>query len=136
MANESPTEGLEPEDYAARIRAALAYARIDDKTAADSLHFSIRTLNRMLANTRSPTVPELKAIAKLTEVPLGFLVDGWRPRVRPRTAEQLLDEMRRISREMQELSNRQGRDIGLRDLERRQAEDPPSELPPAAAGGN
>jgi transcriptional regulator with XRE-family HTH domain len=65
------------DDLAARVRAAAAYAGLDEKRAAKAMGFSTRTLARLESGERDLSVPEAKALAAATGVPLRFLYDGW-----------------------------------------------------------
>ena len=92
--------------------------------------------NRLDAYEQMKTDPrpmELQVIADALDIPRDFLLaplskNG--PRLQTNTVEQLIDAMRRLTREAQELINQQGRDIGKRDLQRRAdagRSDPPRE---------
>lgn len=63
--------------YAARVRAARAYAKLDLDKLAKPLPFSWRTLSRIESGTRTLRVPEALIVAETTGVPLWFLLYGW-----------------------------------------------------------
>lgn len=69
--------GVADEDYGARVRAAQAYAGLDNEAFATALGFSSRTLDRLFGGTHPLTVPEARKIADVCKVPIGFLVEGW-----------------------------------------------------------
>lgn len=133
------------EDYGARIRAAQAYAGLEQGPFAEALGFSTRTLDRLFKNERDPTIPEVKKIAEVCRVPVGFLVEGWN------VARPIQDRLTDIERSLEEVAKRQptttkaiqeafedyaerlGPRIGKRPPRSRRSPDPRAEEPPAAA---
>lgn len=88
-----------------RVKAAVAYSRINRKRFAEKLGLDDpRTLDRTSAGQRPPTLPELRAIAKTSGVPLLFLTHGWSlyeglEKLRAQdanTADDLMDQLRRV----------------------------------------
>lgn len=62
---------------AARVRAARAYADIDQKPFASALGWSPRTLARVESGEKTDIGDDLQKISELTGVPLAFLAYGF-----------------------------------------------------------
>jgi transcriptional regulator with XRE-family HTH domain len=69
-----PTRG---DENAARVRAARAYAGIDQKTLADALGVSVQTYKRIESGVRPLLDGDAEVIAKRCGVPRGFLLEGF-----------------------------------------------------------
>lgn len=65
------------EAYAARIRAARAFAGLDQQTLATHFGVSKVTIKRMERGERETSMDELAEIAALCRVPLAFMVNGF-----------------------------------------------------------
>jgi transcriptional regulator with XRE-family HTH domain len=118
---------MSEDDYGARIRAAQAYAGLDQVALAQALAISVRTLERIYSNERALTLSEAKKIAEVCEVPIGFIVEGWntnRP-IQDRLSEidrriadlaetngELTQHERELLGRFEEMVQRLGRDIG------------------------
>lgn len=61
----------------ARVRAAEAYKGLARGDLAAALNVSVTTLNRIKKGERSISQEEREKIAKLCEVPVGWLQHGW-----------------------------------------------------------
>jgi transcriptional regulator with XRE-family HTH domain len=90
------------DDYGARIRAAQAYAGLDQVALAQALAMSVRTLERIYSNERALTLPEVKKVAEVCGVPIGFLVEGWNAN-RP-----IHDRLAEIDRRLADVANASG----------------------------
>lgn len=66
-------------EVAARVRAARAWSGKEQGALATELDMSAATLRRLEAGQRAASRAELERIAKLTNVPLRFLEDGFGP---------------------------------------------------------
>lgn len=66
-------------DYAARVRAARAYAAMEQQAFASELGVSLRTLSRMESGERPATHDERAVIADLCGVPHWFMEHGFHP---------------------------------------------------------
>lgn len=64
-------------DYAARIRAARAYAGLKQDELAEHLGVDSNTIKRREAGTQNPKRGELLAIAAVTGVPVSFMEHGF-----------------------------------------------------------
>jgi transcriptional regulator with XRE-family HTH domain len=64
-------------DYAARIRAARAYAGLKQDELAERLGVDTNTIKRREAGTQNPKRGELLAIAAITGVPVSFMEHGF-----------------------------------------------------------
>jgi transcriptional regulator with XRE-family HTH domain len=62
---------------AARVRAARAFAGIDQQTVADHFGVSKVTVKRMERGERETSLDELAELARLCHVPLGFMINGF-----------------------------------------------------------
>lgn len=115
-----------PEELAdaARARAAIAYADVDPSVVAETLGFSTRTLERLLAaDNRELSLTEARKLASLCRVPTDFLLHGWT------IAESPLG--RRLS-ELDEKVQQLGVDAEARDLEvQRRLDEIASAIPPS-----
>ena len=127
---------MSEDDYGARIRAAQAYAGLDQAGLAQALAMSVRTLERIYSNERALTLSEARKIAEACEVPIGFIVEGWN--INRPIQDRLTDIERRLGevvemnaneRELlgrfEEMIQRLGRDIGRGQPRSRGAKDFP-----------
>jgi transcriptional regulator with XRE-family HTH domain len=64
-------------DVAGRVRAARAAAGLTREALAEPLGCSVNTIARIEGGEREPKGAELERIARLCDVPLWFLRDGW-----------------------------------------------------------
>jgi transcriptional regulator with XRE-family HTH domain len=64
-------------DYAARIRAARAFAGLKQEQLAERLGVDTNTIKRREAGTQNPKRGELLAIAAITGVPVSFMEHGF-----------------------------------------------------------
>ena len=62
---------------AARVRAARAYADLDQRQLGEALGKSVYTVKRLERGMRDISDAELQAVAKVCKVPLSFLVTGF-----------------------------------------------------------
>lgn len=63
--------------YAARYRAARAFAGLSQDELADRLGVDAQTVKRREAGTKEPKKAELIAVAAICGVPLEFMESGW-----------------------------------------------------------
>src|ERR1700757_1385985 len=82
------------DDLPARIRAARAYAKLGVRECAHALGISEDTFERTEKGKRPLTIPEAKAYADATGVPLWFLLDGWPGSLRQ--IDERLNELQRL----------------------------------------
>ncbi|MSW49565.1 MAG: helix-turn-helix domain-containing protein [Actinobacteria bacterium] len=92
---------------AARVRAARAYADLDQQTVAERLQVSIATLRRIERGDRVATRGELRELAVLTQVPDSFLTDGWAAG----DDEAAADQVRALQASMDESAKAHARDM-------------------------
>jgi transcriptional regulator with XRE-family HTH domain len=69
---------------------------------AQALAMSVRTLERIYSNERALTLPEVKKVAEVCGVPIGFLVEGWNAN-RP-----IHDRLAEIDRRLADVANASG----------------------------
>lgn len=62
---------------AARVRAARAFAGLDQSVFAEALGVSVGTVKRLERGLRDVTETELQTISELTDVPFSFLLQGF-----------------------------------------------------------
>lgn len=84
--------------YAARIRAARAYARLTQSQLAERLGVDVQTVKRREAGGRDPARGELLAIAAICGVPAAFMEDGFGEPGR----DELLDRLDQIQRALEQ----------------------------------
>lgn len=65
-------------DIAARVRAARAWADLDQAVLATAMHYKTRTWARVEAGEKSLTRDEREAVADICRVPRVFLEQGFR----------------------------------------------------------
>lgn len=63
--------------YAARYRAARAYADLSQEKLAEQLGVDAQTIKRREAGKQEPKKAELIAVAAICQVPLEFMENGW-----------------------------------------------------------
>lgn len=64
-------------ERAARIRAARAFADVDQATFAQALGVAVVTIKRMERGTRDVSLDDLYKLADLCAVPRDFMAHGW-----------------------------------------------------------
>lgn len=64
-------------NYGPRVRAARAYAGLEQADVAAALDISVSTVARMEAGQRTLRLPEAHMLARVCDVPLAFLLYGW-----------------------------------------------------------
>ena len=119
------------DDLPARIRAARAYAKLGVRECAHALGISEDTFERTEKGKRPLTIPEAKAYADATGVPLWFLLDGWPGSLRQ--IDERLNELQRLL--AGELGDLVGQIIRALGLVEPPATAPPRQEPPAAPPG-
>lgn len=105
-------------ELAKRIRAAMAYAGVTERELADCIGVSRATISRTVASSRIPRRMELREIADVCGVPLGFFTADWHHLDEPEDATDDLAELQRV---VAELLERQAERRGVVALRRRQA---------------
>lgn len=74
---DTPERGHLRTVYAARVRAARAFAGLDQQAVADHFKVSKVTVKRMERGERDTSLDELAEIAALCGVPVGFMLHGF-----------------------------------------------------------
>lgn len=84
---------------AARVRAARAYADIDQPTVAKALGVSTISVKRMERGSRTISLEDLHTLADLCGVPLAFMTDGF-PSPTDGDTNGLIESVRKQQREL------------------------------------
>jgi transcriptional regulator with XRE-family HTH domain len=99
--NNPDQESTDAAAFAARIRAARAFAGLQQSEVADALDVSTATLKRMESGQRTVSLDERYRIADLCGVPRPFMDDGF---IDSGHTEALEDRLRKIERRLDELA--------------------------------
>lgn len=128
--NAQAMEGTRP-DYGARVRAARAYADLDQEQLARHLHVSISTVARIESNERALGLDEARLISERCGVPISFLLEGFALESE-QPIEEVIAQLRHTLAVIEDRLPRLGRDIGVRDRVRPPDTDHPDGAGPAA----
>jgi len=106
----NPQESVTPETTAARVRAARAFADLEQRDLAEALELSVATIRRIERGGRTASAPELIHIGEVCGVPREFMLHGFTlgaPLATPGSGGLDLDaDMARLNRRDDELERR------------------------------